>query len=88
MGLFIHERINLRHPEITEQDVKSAWKNCVALRHRNFDPPSYYVAAGIDRRGRLLEMVGVELEDNNLLIYHCQKMTLKVATELELENWL
>ena len=88
MNIYVHERIHLRHQEINKQDVESAWENCIALRHRNFEPPAYFVAAGIDRKGRLLEMVGVELENGGVLIYHSQKITSKVAKELELESWL
>ena len=45
-------------------------------------PPDYYAAAGADSRGRMIEMVGVELEDNRLLIFHAMRLTAKMADEL------
>lgn len=44
--------------------------------------PDYYAAAGADPRGRMIEMVGVELEDNRLLIFHAMRLTAKMADEL------
>ena len=46
------------------------------------NPPNYYAAAGADSRGRMIEMVGVELEDNRLLIFHAMRLTAKMADEL------
>ena len=45
------------------------------------NPPDYYAAAGADSRGRMIEMVGVELEDNRLL-FHAMRLTAKMADEL------
>ena len=45
-------------------------------------PPDYYAAAGADPRGRMIEMVGLELEDNRLLIFHAMRLTAKMADEL------
>lgn len=81
----IHPRIHLRHPEIDDEDVLFAWTHPLAMRHRNFDPPAYIAAAGADTKGRIIELVGVELEDGGFLIYHAQKLTKKMAHELELE---
>lgn len=54
------------------------------MRHRNFDPPAHIAAAGMDSRGRMFEMVGVELEDGAMLVYHAMKLTPKMAMELGL----
>lgn len=86
--LQVHDRISQRHPDVTREDVIIAWSNPLAMRHRNFDPPAYVAAAGVDTKGRIIEMVGVELEDGVFLIYHAQKLTKKMAIELELEAWL
>ena len=45
-------------------------------------PPDYYAAAGADPRGRMIEMVGLELEDNRLLIFHAMRLTAKMADGL------
>ena len=41
-------------------------------------------AAGADARGRMIEMVGVELEGGGVLIYHAMRLTAKMARELRL----
>lgn len=46
------------------------------------NPPNYYAAAGADPRGRMIEMVGVELEDSRLLIFHAMRLTPKMADGL------
>lgn len=80
----VHPRVSARHPDVTEEDVASAWKSAVAVRHRNFDPPAHVAAAGVDTKGRLIEMVGVELEGGGVLVYHAMRLTAKMARELEL----
>ncbi len=46
------------------------------------NPPNYYAAAGADPRGRMTEIVDVELEDSRLLIFHAMRLTAKMADEL------
>ena len=46
------------------------------------NPPNYYAAAGADPRGRMTEIVDVELEENRLLIFHAMRLTAKMADEL------
>lgn len=50
--------------------------------HPCMQSPDYYAAAGADPRGRMIEMVGVELEDSRLLIFHAMRLTTKMADEL------
>jgi hypothetical protein len=38
----------------------------------------------MDTKGRLIEMVSVELEDGGVLVYHAMRLTAKMARELEL----
>lgn len=80
----VHPRVAARHPDLTDADVVAAWENAVAMRHRNFDPPAHIAAAGLDTKGRMIEMVGVELEDGGMLVYHAMRLTAKMAGELEL----
>lgn len=83
-GIVVHPRVPAKHPDVTEEDVVTAWKHAVAARRRNFDPPSHVAAAGVDTRGRLIEMVGVELEGGGVLVYHAMRLTEKMARELGL----
>ena len=80
----VHPRIAARHPDMTDDDVVAAWGNAAAMRRRNFDPPAHIAAAGLDTKGRMIEMVGVEMEDGTVLVYHAMKLTKKMATELGL----
>ena len=80
-GVVAHSRVQQRHPELSDEDVAAAWRNAVAVRRRSFDPPEYYAAAGADPHGRMIEMVGVELEDSRLLIFP-MRLTSKMADEL------
>ena len=75
-------RISERHPDVSEEDVLTAWRHAWAVRRRNFDMPSHYMAAGLDTKGRLIEMVGAEREDGTLVVYNAMKMTDKARREL------
>lgn len=77
-------RIAARRSDITDADVIAGWKSAVAMRHRNFDPPAHIAAAGLDMKGRMIEMIGVELEDDGMLVYHAMKLTSKMTVELGL----
>lgn len=61
----VNARIKERHPELQEDDVKSAWNNAVKYAERTTGsiPGPLLVAIGTDSKGRLLEMVGVATSD-------------------------
>ena len=80
----VHPRVHQRHPEIEDGDVLVAWKNAIAIRRRSYDPPDYYAAAGVDGKGRLLEMVGLEIEHETVLVFHAMRLTKKMRGELGL----
>ena len=84
--LKVHQRIALRHPEIATHDVETAWRNAVAMRLRTMEPqpPAHIIAAGADSKGRLIEMIGIELDNGQVLVYHAQKLTAKMQAELGL----
>lgn len=82
--LIVHPRVRQRHPEISDKDAIHAWKNAIAVVNRTYNPPDYYAAAGVDSKGRLLELVGVELEDGSLMIFHAMKLSAKMRKELGL----
>lgn len=47
-------------------------------------PPAHIIAAGADSKGKLIEMIGVELNNGKALVYHAQKLTAKMQAELGL----
>lgn len=48
MDIEVHPRISLRHPEITEADVKAAVHSIVLFKHRMSDE---WLAIGYDGKG-------------------------------------
>ena len=82
--IFVHPRVNQKRPNIANEDVIHAWNNAIIVSSRLSDPPDYYAAAGMDSKGRMLELVGVELEDGVLMIIHAMKLTKKMINELGL----
>ena len=68
--LIIHPRVLERHPQLSEEDVRTAWQNAYyeALRP---DSPNFpeYLWIGTDGNGREIEMVGVPTE-RGWLVYH------------------
>ena len=57
--LEIHPRIFLRHPQLNEEDIRTAWRNSYyeALRADSQNYPEY-LWIGVDSKGRDVEMVG------------------------------
>lgn len=70
--VLVSERVEKRHPEcnITKQDARDAFANIVKSVSRVEKDPREYIAIGIDRYGRMIELV-FKLNDNgDWLIYH------------------
>ena len=83
--VIVHNRVAERHPEIDEADAICAWRNAIAVANRTYSPPDIYAAAGVDGKGRMLELLGIELDDGSLMIYHAMKLTRKMGKELGLQ---
>lgn len=83
--IIVHPRVRERHPEITDEDVRKAWANCVrsAVRHDTGD----VVAVGIDERGRLVEIIARRVSVDALVVYHAfSPPTKKMLMELGLSK--
>lgn len=81
--VIIHPRVGLRHPELTDDDVRSAWENQYRSIMRDTASGLRHVAVGYDSMGREVEMVGVELEDGDWLVYHAMTPpSMKTHNEL------
>ena len=82
--LEIHPRIFLRHPQLNEEDIRTAWRNSYyeALRADSQNYPEY-LWIGVDSKGRDVEMVGT-LTDDGWLIYHANTpLWRRVRLEVE-----
>lgn len=82
--LEIHPRIFLRHPQLNEEDIRTAWRNSYyeALRADSQNYPEY-LWIGVDSKGRDVEMVGT-LTDDGWLSYHANTpLSRRVRLEVE-----
>lgn len=68
--LIVHARVHIRHPELEDSDVETAWNSAMVSVPRLSKNPSEYVALGFDGKGRLLEMVGIRSSTGDWLIFH------------------
>jgi len=81
----VHSRINEKRPDISDDDVVTAWRNAISMRQRDPDFPDYYAAAGFDTMGRLLQMIAVVSKRGDaLIVYHAMPVTRKMRRELNL----
>ncbi len=83
----VHKRVVARHPELTEADILSAWRNAIALVRRETPEADFYVAVGFDANSRPIEMVAAKEDDGSLLIFHAMTPpTKKTLHELRVEG--
>lgn len=85
MRVQAHSRVTIRHPEITAEDVVSAFENTLRSRPRD-TLPVQWVGVGTDPQGRLLEYVAVENEPDGWLVFHAMIATKKVLVEVGLRR--
>ncbi|WP_233491998.1 hypothetical protein [Auritidibacter sp. NML100628] len=77
--------MSAKRPEITEDDVRTAFEEALRSRGRETDPIQW-VGVGMDRKGRLLEFIAVEDEPDGWLVFHAMVATTKVLNEVGLER--
>lgn len=66
----VHPRVEARHPELSEDDVLSAWENALVTCQRIGNASDRLVALGSDAKGRLVEMVANRLPEGTWVIFH------------------
>jgi hypothetical protein len=68
----VSPRVRVRHPELTDADISSAWKNAPIVIERGGTPlpDVVLVAVGADSNNRLIEMVGAVKENGVIHIFH------------------
>jgi hypothetical protein len=68
----IAPRVGVRHPELTNADISSAWANALVVIERSGVslPDAVLVAIGSDSNDRLIEMVGAVRENGTIYIFH------------------
>ena len=83
--MIVHERVVRLRPDLTEEDVLSAWKNILSSFTRTWTGQRECVAVGVDNNGRLIEMIALRTENGSMLIYHAlTPPTKKVLKEMRM----
>lgn len=68
--IVIDRHMRNRHPEIEDDDVRSAWKNTISVVCRETSEKDFYVSVGVDSKGRLLELVATKDSSGAFHIFH------------------
>ena len=68
-SIVVHPRVMERHPELTEDDVRTAWEGYIRMTTRE-GSDEHVVALGFDSKGRAIEMIAVETIEGDWYIYH------------------
>ena len=79
---WVHPRIPARHPELTEQDVVTAWEMRYRFRMRAGDQADRQVALGYDGHHRELELIARRTDDGWVVYHAMSPPTKKVLREL------
>lgn len=83
LGIIVAERIRQRHPDISDEDVRTAWSHPVRSGRRNGTDPTRYIAVGFDRSGRALEMCAVLSRSGGAwYVFHAQEAQASMLHEL------
>ena len=81
--IVVDERVNKRHPDITEANVEQAMK--LMLKYMKRPNKDEFIAVGIDDKTRMLEMVYKYDEFTDVFfVWYSQKATTKTLKELDL----
>lgn len=73
MQIFILDRIEKRHPEVTKADAACAWAGAVAwMPDLEADEPGRYIGIGFDSKGREIEIVAIRKDIKTWIIIHAQ----------------
>ena len=67
---------------LSEADIRYAWKNYIRMQQRPAPKEDYVAAIGYTRRGVLVQMVAIIVEDGHLVIHATAPPTNKVLKEL------
>ena len=81
MQTIVHPRVFERHPELSEDDIVTAWENCSIRAVRTVLERE--VRLGFDCAGRELEMIGVMLGDGWLVYHAMTPPSKKMRNEID-----
>lgn len=83
----MHPRVARVHPEIEAEDAAAALENTLrAVPRAGSGFPPQWVGVGLDRGGRLLQYVAINVGPDQWLIFHAMHATSKVLREVGLRR--
>lgn len=82
MDVRVHPRVMDRHPEISADDVRTAFSGTLRKVPRLGVEPVQWVGVGLDGRGRLLEYVAVETGRDEWLVFHAMPAAKRTLREV------
>ena len=71
-AVYVLDRAEKRHPDVTKADAAHAWLHCIKSAQRIGREPEEHVGIGYDKSGRLLEVVAIRDEFGDWYIKHAQ----------------
>lgn len=78
------KRVTERHPDITEDEVLSAWDGRIKTQFRVDGDKPYLVSVGVAFSGKAIEMIAFE-DDEDIVIFHAKTPpTKKLLREMNL----
>jgi hypothetical protein len=77
----VHPRVIERHPDLSVEDVRTAWRNAIAYARRDNPEKDFFVAIGADTRARFVEIVATREEDGSLVVFHAMTPPSKRTME-------
>ena len=85
--IFIHPRVTIKHPNLTEEDILHAFENYEVCRQR-LDKEAYEcLGFGFDTKGRMIEFVAMRDNEGDWLISHAlTPLSENAKRELGLER--
>lgn len=67
--LVVLDRIKKRHPDITNEEVVSAWESRIKTQFRVDEDKPYLISVGVSNTGKVLEMIAFE-DESDVVIFH------------------
>ncbi len=75
-------RVYARHPDLSEEDVLTAWDNRLRTQFRLDGEKPYMVGVGVARSGKPLEMIAFDDQGDTVIFHAMTPPTKKLLKEM------
>lgn len=82
--ILILDRVMKRHPELSRDEILSAWDGRVKTQFRVDGDKPYLVAVGVAHNGRAIEMIAFEDGEDTIIFHALTPPTKKLLKEMSL----